>query len=235
MLTTFEKIIIKNNNPIGTSILLLLTWIAYSDEHLDPNELNNLFSVAKESNHRNDIDSIISLAKSSDFNAIQLASEILKIHLDKKKGILFLQMAIGMAFSDNKINITENYIIRFIADLFGFTRNEINAIYKNICGNALLEPEDFSSSKYWSGSDKNYDKESQKQKIGTAHLSKEKSLAILGLDEGATIEEIKKTYWRLSQVHHPDKYVSLGEEAVKAATLTFQRITAAYNYLLNNA
>jgi DnaJ like chaperone protein len=57
------------------------------------------------------------------------------------------------------------------------------------------------------------------------------ALATLGLEEGASSEEIVRAYRRLVKVHHPDRFESLGAEAVRAATQTFQRIQAAYEFL----
>ena len=59
--------------------------------------------------------------------------------------------------------------------------------------------------------------------------------SILGLEYGASIDEVRRAYRRLAQVHHPDKFSALGKEAVAAATLTFQRIQDAYQYLVNHA
>lgn len=50
----------------------------------------------------------------------------------------------------------------------------------------------------------------------------------LGLDNTATIEEIKKAYKRLAIEHHPDKVGYLGEEVQNAAKEKFQRINEAY-------
>ncbi len=62
-----------------------------------------------------------------------------------------------------------------------------------------------------------------------------KALATLGLEEGATFEEIKAAYRRLASVHHPDRFAALGKEATATATATFQRIQSAYDYLTANA
>ncbi|MCY3819438.1 MAG: J domain-containing protein [Gammaproteobacteria bacterium] len=59
--------------------------------------------------------------------------------------------------------------------------------------------------------------------------------AVLGLEKGASKEEIRQAYRRLAQVHHPDRFSSLGEESVAAGTSTFQRINEAYAYLVRYA
>ncbi len=52
---------------------------------------------------------------------------------------------------------------------------------------------------------------------------------MLGLEEGATEDDIRAAYRRLSLVHHPDRY---GADAVRAATDTFRRIQAAFDLLM---
>lgn len=58
-------------------------------------------------------------------------------------------------------------------------------------------------------------------------------LNILGLAPGATLEEIKNTYRKLSMKFHPDKIASkdLDEEFIKYAEKRFREITEAYEFL----
>jgi DnaJ like chaperone protein len=53
--------------------------------------------------------------------------------------------------------------------------------------------------------------------------------------QAASKEEIKQSYRRLAQIHHPDRFSSLGEESVAAASQTFVRIREAYDYLVKYA
>lgn len=64
-------------------------------------------------------------------------------------------------------------------------------------------------------------------------IARIKSLALLGLEEGATMDEVKQAYRRISRVHHPDHYAQLGSEAMSEATQAFQRIKAAYDFLMD--
>ncbi len=56
-------------------------------------------------------------------------------------------------------------------------------------------------------------------------------LAILGLEESASASEIKEAYRRMAQVHHPERFAALGQDAVAAANVSFQRIQRAYESL----
>jgi DnaJ like chaperone protein len=63
-------------------------------------------------------------------------------------------------------------------------------------------------------------------------IARIKALALLGLDEGATEEAIRQAFRRVSKIHHPDHFQTLGEEATLEATRTFLRIKEAHDFLL---
>ena len=54
---------------------------------------------------------------------------------------------------------------------------------------------------------------------------------ILGVDENATDEEVKKAFREMAKKNHPDRVGSLGEDVRKAAEKKFQEINAAYEQI----
>ncbi|HBT97625.1 MAG TPA: molecular chaperone DnaJ [Desulfobulbaceae bacterium] len=60
---------------------------------------------------------------------------------------------------------------------------------------------------------------------------RERSLAVLGLAQGATEEEIKQAYRALSMQYHPDKVQHLGAEFQRVAEEKMKEINAAYDKL----
>ncbi|TAH56656.1 MAG: co-chaperone DjlA [Sphaerochaeta sp.] len=72
--------------------------------------------------------------------------------------------------------------------------------------------------------------ETFQKRYGLATTSLEQAYATLGLSSGATNEEIKRAYRKLSMEYHPDTLISkgLGEEFLKAATEKFRAIQDAY-------
>lgn len=54
--------------------------------------------------------------------------------------------------------------------------------------------------------------------------------AVLGLEKGAGMEEIKKAYRKLCLQYHPDKVGHLGEEFKRVAEEKMKEINVAYNY-----
>ncbi len=57
-----------------------------------------------------------------------------------------------------------------------------------------------------------------------------KHYATLGLEKGASMEEIKKAYRKLSMQYHPDKVAHLGDEFRAIAEAKMKDINAAYDY-----
>jgi DnaJ like chaperone protein len=54
--------------------------------------------------------------------------------------------------------------------------------------------------------------------------------AVLGLEPGADMETIKKSYRQLSMKYHPDKVSHLGDEFKKVAEEKMKEINAAYDF-----
>ena len=54
---------------------------------------------------------------------------------------------------------------------------------------------------------------------------------VLGIDETASNDEVKKAYRKMAIKHHPDKFSQLGEEQQKAAKNKFQKIQEAYEHI----
>ena len=57
------------------------------------------------------------------------------------------------------------------------------------------------------------------------------SYTVLGVNRGASQEEIKKAYLSLANQYHPDKVLHLGEEFRELAELRFKEIQGAYQEL----
>lgn len=240
----FELLLIRSGNEVGTAVLLLLAWIAASDGRIDEEEAESLQSILEASSHGHAIEPVLKISTSADLQAIQLAAEVVRIHFTGEKASLFMQMAIGMAIADGYLTASENYILRFLADLVGLTEVELNEAFVEVTSKPIPELPDPSTAEWWTAKEQRRQDQngshsesnrSQASPSSKANSERVRALAILGLEEDASPEEIKKTYRRLAQVHHPDRFVSLGNEAVAAASLTFKRIKDAYDYLNGHA
>jgi len=65
------------------------------------------------------------------------------------------------------------------------------------------------------------------------NFSKKDPYKILGVDRGASIDEIKKAYRKLAGKYHPDKVDHLGDEFRVLAEEKFKEIQEAYQELLD--
>lgn len=238
--TEFELLLIRSNNEVGTAVLLILAWVAASDGSIDENEEKKLSEISAASKHGHEIKPLLHLVQNRDIKSLQLSSEIIAKHFRGEKAPLFIEMAIGMAIADGYLLPTENYILRFLADLLGINRARLNEIFVQVTSQKFPDPSDVSSAYYWNNREKtkkrtDREDDDKNKSQATKNEKLENSYAILGLKYGASKEEIKKAFRRLAQVHHPDRFSSLGKESVAAATITFQRISEAYKYLVNYA
>ena len=235
----FELLLLQSKNELGTSVLLMLAWIAVSDGSIDKSETGQIAEISAALKHDHDLQPLLELAEKRDKNALQLASEIVREHFYGEKAHLFLEMAIGISIADGYLRPTENHIVRYLSDLLGITRAGLNKLFVEVTGREIPKPSNPSSARYWQ--DRGKQKSSQPGPSQDQHQTSPqnerilKAYALLGLEYGATRKEIDNAYYRLVQVHHPDRFSSLGEEAVAAATSTFRRIKEAYDYLVMHA
>ena len=70
-----------------------------------------------------------------------------------------------------------------------------------------------------------------KQESNTTNDINQKYYAILGLKNGASIEEIKKAYRKLAKDYHPDKLAGVNESIKKIAEEKFREVQEAYEKL----
>ena len=64
----------------------------------------------------------------------------------------------------------------------------------------------------------------------TTAVREEQYYAVLGLENGAGFEAVKKAYRKLSMQYHPDKVAHLGDEFKSVAEEKMKEINAAYDY-----
>lgn len=237
----FEAILRSSSNDKGIAIIFIISWIAASDGTIHQSEERRIREIAKASGHSSIVDILIGLVNEQNLDSFQHACEILSKSTNSATSLVFMQMAIGIAVADGQLTTPENHILMLIADILGLSRKTVNSIFSETTGIELPQPSDPSHASYWQAS---HGKSERSQRANSKRDSEPRgqptivatrAFAILGLEPGAPEDQIVKSYRRLAQIHHPDRFTHLGHESVAAATTTFQRIKSAYDYLVKSA
>jgi DnaJ like chaperone protein len=238
----FRNMFLRSDNRVSLSLIAVLGWIAACDGEITAKEEEALRAIA--SNHKNgleEVEAVLAIAREGRIADLQLACEVLAA-LEGDHRRLLLQMAVGVALEDGLLVTPENHLLRFLADLVGLRAEGLNGVFREMTGHPFPEPGDASRAEWWEAREAELRRRQdagrgrQQDHGGSSagpalDLDRLRDLAILGLDETATTDDIRQAYRRMAKVHHPDRYFSLGTEAVKAAENTFKRIKAAYERL----
>lgn len=244
--TQFAECVLSSPNATGFCVSTLLAWLTAIDEKISEGELSYLaFATKNAVGNEAQLQLAIGHAIQGDLRDLQLACEIVKT-LDVKNSMLFVELAIGVALADDNLGNAESHVLLFFADLVGVTLEQLHSLFRDATGHDFPLPGDPSSLEWWEKRDKRFRTDgmpsSNEQKgepspganewrnVGAA-LGPAWAYAILGVESAASNAEIRSAFFRLSRVHHPDRFHSLGDDAVHLATATYKRIVGAYEAL----
>ena len=131
---------------------------------------------------------------------------------------MFVEIQLQAAFADGTLDAAEERLLLHICNRLRFSQFEYQGL------KSILQAQQ----RFTSGSSDQY-----QQTRTTKKTKLQDAYAVLGLKPTATNKEIKTTYRRLMNQHHPDKLVSKGlpEEMLKLATEKTRKIRKAYEFL----
>ncbi len=236
----FALLLSRSVNPKAVCSSLLLAWLAHSDGVLSDDERQMLSSAAASMFQGEDaqrreaiVQELIAIASGNKIDDLVLACKTLRSTLSPDERHAFIDLLISMVLIDNRINLSERYILEFLSDLLDVGPDALNGIFRNNTGKDMPLKGDPSSKMWW-------EMRTRSQQPGGDAFSRgpvrppdqyRDAYATLGLDWGATKEDIQKAYRKLAMKYHPDRYQTLGDDAVKRATAAFMRIKQAYDQL----
>ena len=232
---SLDDLIRRSENPIGLSVVILLLWIAEIDGGLSSDERNRLLRVSRASGAAEAIDEIMGRFGGDPLSGLASACTILRTDLDPGERRLVLEMAIGMAI-EGELSFSQNHVLRFLADLFQVAPAELDGLYRKFSGEGFPDVGDPGSVAWWQGDRGGTGSWGWRAEPSSSRarrrprkkgMDRAEALAVLGLRGGATQEQVKAAFRRLSHAHHPDRFQRLGPEAVEAATQRFLRIKQA--------
>ncbi|WP_243318723.1 J domain-containing protein [Geothrix paludis] len=148
--------------------------------------------------------------------------------------MLALRCALELALGSCSLPLSQNLVLRTVAEALGLEITELEAACRERTGAGLPPLWDPSRPEAWpaAGAGRPGPKAGTGAPGEGGRIAWIKALALLGLEEGATKEEIRRAFHRISKVHHPDHYAAHGIEATHEAELAFRRIREAYDFLM---
>jgi DnaJ-domain-containing protein 1 len=232
-LKTFDSILLSVGvDQNFASSALILAWIARADGAGSTQQLAAVRQFTARFKLGNHVEQLIGLTHPISIPCLQLACALLQSKMVQNQKEALLELACGVAVADGYLSISELVILRFLSGLFGYTVDGFDMIAERSIGFSPATLGDPGSLRWWTKVETTRSEQSSSRPIMNRDLSRLKALAVLGLDEKASVEDIKRAYRRLSQVHHPDRFMNSGPEAVAAATESFKRIHAAYDFFI---
>lgn len=125
-----------------------------------------------------------------------------------------LDFLFAIAAADGELSANETRLLRIICIRFGINNSDYASIHaRHVAGN-------YSRGGSSSGGTRQFESKSPKDPY-----------SVLGLDDSASNEEIKKAYRRLAMKYHPDRVETMGDEVRKNAESQFREINEAYEKL----
>jgi DnaJ like chaperone protein len=230
-----RSILDRVGSEVDVCTLLVLALVMRADEGEDPEETALLNRIAESSGFEAPlVAEVVRLARRRDVPSIEYACRVLRNRLDDTEQVRFLELCIGMMTADRYVSVPEQYVLRFLADLFEVGPEELDARYESMVGQPPPQGGDPGDPDWWEGQGRGRSDGESRAEEGTGdELSSKdrRAYAVLGLDPGASSSEIKDAYRELAQVHHPDRFEKIGDEAVTAATERFRLIQESYDHL----
>ena len=232
MTVKIDVLLSNSEHSVDACVVFVLLWVAASDGDLKPEKRTFIQEKLPAAGDGIDTAALLDIISSGDVESFTRVFSILTKQLSGEEKNFLLELAIGVAVADEQLSISENHILRFLADLLGFDGLRLKVLFKIISGKDLQEPDDPSSKLWWEKYEENSTNSHDVGKRTSHQITREDACVLLGIAENASTAEIKKAYKRRMQSYHPDRYESLGADAKKIAQQTFIRIREAYEVLM---
>ncbi|MBR1517467.1 MAG: TerB family tellurite resistance protein [Bacteroidales bacterium] len=136
----------------------------------------------------------------------------IKVNTDYTTRYHMVDFLFGLVMADSDYADAEGEMMVRIASHLGLNSQDFSSIFNRHVGDT----------RYRQSTNQSYNPDARGQD----------PYKVLGLERGASKEEVKKAYRRLAMKYHPDKVANLSEEIQKNAERQFREINAAYEQIM---
>jgi DnaJ like chaperone protein len=203
-----------NSYEFGRYLMMLSSLVIKADGRTLKSELNFVKAFfVQQFGEENAQKHVLNLKKYLETNLSldKVAREVQK-KLNGSSKIQLLHYLLGIANADGEISNSELIVIRDISKALNIPSRTFDSIL------AMFY--------YKSGQNGGYNQQNKSKQNPQYNISS--SYNILGLEQTASPDEVKKAYRKLAVKYHPDKVEQLGPEFQKGAKENFHKVQEAY-------
>ncbi|HEB49252.1 MAG TPA: J domain-containing protein [Desulfobulbus sp.] len=207
--STYEASQTETHNRFVHLLVHILVKMAQADGHFTRAELATMLNFFQYSLHYNQdqmywVKQLIKDARNAEVEMDELLREF-RSRFGYEPRLILLELIYQIVYTKSPVIEQELQEARRIAAVLGISAYDQRTI----------------EAKYMYG---------RQQGAPSTAQAEEKYYAVLGLEQGAGFEAIKKAYRKLSMQYHPDKVAHLGDEFKRVAEEKMKEINAAYDY-----
>lgn len=249
--SNFATIYWNTRNRANLCTLTLLAWLSAVDGRIAEPEERFLRRIASaKTGEPTPVDIVLELAQEATVDDLELVCRYVLSHFSKEQKQRLAELAITLTAQDGHITVGENYVLQFLADLLNIKPRAFAKMFEQITHRPYPEPGDPSSLDWWQRRHAGQQARpaenlgpDERSSTSTASsttsepmesadaMTRGKALRTLNLNGDPTADELRAAFRKLAKTRHPDRFVKLGPAAVAAATESFQKLEAAYDYL----
>lgn len=204
-------------DDVNVALLVLIAAVMKADNVVRRSELNYVkkFLLHNYGEERGkELLAMLREVSQQDIPIYDVCQQI-KVNTDYTTRYHMVDFLFGLAMADGEYVEAEGDVLVRIAQYLGINRSDFESIFSRHVG-----------------SNRGYQGRESSQGAYNPDSRGKDPYKVLGLERGATKEEVKKAYRRLAMKYHPDKVANMSEDIQKNAARQFREINAAYEQLM---